>query len=139
MRRDSPARTSSRALVHLSHDVEPVEDVQSLGAFFADDLQVRLPHVGADENDLRGDFFTDDGENSLERFGGSFLPDPEQACDPKIDLVSQCQVFVTSGVLDLVHTDGVDLAGHPVLQTPGDHVFDRVEDFVPGSTKRFGS
>src|ERR1039457_3969420 len=63
------------SFVHLSHDVEPVEDVQSLGAFFADELQVRLPHVGADENDLRGDFFTDDGEKSLERFGGSFLPD----------------------------------------------------------------
>src|SRR6202022_3404259 len=83
------------SLVHLSHDVEPVEDVQSLGALFVDDPQVRLPHVGADENHLRGDFFTDDSEKSLERFGGSRLPDPEQACDAKIDRVNQRQV--TSG------------------------------------------
>ena len=28
------------SVVHLCHDLEPVEDVQSLGAFFADALQI---------------------------------------------------------------------------------------------------
>jgi len=33
--------------------------------------------------------------------------------------------------METVHSDGVDLAERPVLQTPGDDVFDRVENLVP--------
>ncbi len=40
------------SLVHLRDDMEAVEDVQSLGALLANDLQIGLPHVGADEDDL---------------------------------------------------------------------------------------
>jgi len=42
--------------IHLGYDVEAVEDVQGLRAFLADDVQVGLPHVRADELDLRGQF-----------------------------------------------------------------------------------
>jgi len=42
-------------LVHIGDDVEPVEDMQSFGTFFADELQVGFPHVGADEADLGSD------------------------------------------------------------------------------------
>ena len=34
-----------------------------------------------------------------------------------------------------IDADGVDLAERPVLQTPGDNMFDRVENLVPGGTK----
>jgi hypothetical protein len=33
--------------------------------------------------------------------------------------------------LDLIDSDGVDPAEHPVLQPEGDHVFDGVENLVP--------
>jgi len=36
--------------------MEAVEDVQGLGAFLADDLQIGLPHVRTDEHDLGDDF-----------------------------------------------------------------------------------
>ena len=99
-----------QSLVHLGDDVEAVEDMQRLGAFLADDLQIGFPHVGADEHDLRSEFFADDGEESLEGFDGSFLADPEQAGDAQVDLVDQGQVFVAFGVLDFIDSDGVDLA-----------------------------
>jgi hypothetical protein len=35
---------------------------------------------------------------------------------------------VPLGVLDLIDADGVDLAERPVLQTPGDDMFDRIEN-----------
>jgi hypothetical protein len=44
---------------------------------------------------------------------------------------------VPFGVLDFIDADSVDLAEHPVLQTPGDDMFDRVENLVPGCAKRF--
>ena len=34
-----------KSLVHFRDDMEPVENMQSLGTFFTDNLQVRLPHV----------------------------------------------------------------------------------------------
>src|SRR5690242_17426233 len=42
------------------------------------------------------------------------------------------------GVLDFIHADGVDGSQRAVLQAPGDDVFNRVENLVPGSAKGFG-
>jgi hypothetical protein len=38
---------------------------------------------------------------------------------------------VPFGVLDFIDADGVDLAERSVLETPGDDMFDRVENLVP--------
>ena len=42
-----------QGLIHLGDDVEAIEDVQRLGTFLADHVQVGLPHVRADKLDLR--------------------------------------------------------------------------------------
>ena len=68
----------------------------------------------------------------------SLFANPKQTGDADIDLIDQCQILVPLGVLDFVDADGVDLTEHPMLQTPADHVFDRIEDLVPGGPKRFG-
>ena len=49
-------------------------------------------------------------EEALEGFDGSFLAHPEQAGDAEIDLINQSQVLVAFGVLDLIDSDGIDLA-----------------------------
>jgi hypothetical protein len=36
------------------------------------------------------------------------------------------------GVLDFIDADSVDLTGRPMFQAPGDDMFDRVENLVPG-------
>src|SRR5207247_2617221 len=95
-------------------------------AFFADDLEIGLPHVRADEYDFGNDLFAHGGEESLEGFDGSFLSHPEQSGDAEVDLIDERQVFVALGVLDFIDTDGVDLAQLPVFQTPGDDMFDGV-------------
>ena len=88
--------------------METVENMQSLGAFFADDLQIGFPHVRADEHDLGGDFFAYRGEESLKGFDRSLLPDPKQTGDAEIDLINQGQVLVPFGVLDFIDPDGID-------------------------------
>src|SRR2546426_10902489 len=42
------------------------------------------------------------------------------------------------GVLDFIDADGPDGSQRAMLQAPSDHVFNRVTDLVPGSTKGFG-
>jgi hypothetical protein len=71
----------------------------------------------------------------LKGFDRSLFADPKQTGDAEIDLINQCQIFVPFGVLDFIDADGVDLAERPVLQTPGDDMFDRVENLVPGRAK----
>ena len=96
------------SLVHLCHDVEPVEDMEGIGALLADDLQIGFPHVGTNEDDLRGHLVADGGEESSKGLDRSFFSDPKQARDIEIDLVNQREVLMTFGVLDLVDADGVD-------------------------------
>ena len=85
-------------------------DMQGLGAFLANDLQIRLPHIGADEDDLRRQFVADDGGKCPKGFGCSFAAHPKQVRDVEIDLLNQSQVLVAFGILDLIDADRIDLA-----------------------------
>jgi hypothetical protein len=78
-------------LVHFGDDVEPVKNVQGLGTLLPADLQIRLPHVRADEGDLGEDFLAHGGEESLEGFDVPFSPDPGQTGDADVDLIDQSQ------------------------------------------------
>ena len=79
--------------------MEAVEDMQSLGASFANELQVRFPHIGADEADLGNSLLAHRDKEPLEGLDCPFFAYPEQTGDADIDLVNQRQVFV-AGVLD---------------------------------------
>jgi hypothetical protein len=118
--------------------METVENMQGLGTFLTDKLQIGFPHVRADEDDLRGDFLADHGKESLEGLDRSLFPDPKQAGDADIDLINQRQVLVPFGILDFIHPDGIDLTECPVVQPERDDVLDGVENLVPGSAKRHG-
>jgi hypothetical protein len=48
------------------------------------------------------------------------------------------QIFVPLGVLDFIDADGVDLTERAMLQTPGDDVFYRIENLIPGRAERIG-
>src|ERR1700723_2895124 len=119
------------SIVHFRDDMEAVEDVEGLRAFLTNDLQIWLPHVRADKQDFRRQFVSDQGEESLKRFDGSFLADPEQTSHPEIDLINQRQVLVAPCILDFIHADGVDGTQCPMSQPEGDDVLYGVVDLVP--------
>ena len=48
--------------------IEPIENMQRLGTFLADDLQIGLPHVRADKRDLGNDRPPYDGKQPLKCF-----------------------------------------------------------------------
>src|ERR1700730_14485482 len=121
-------------LVHIGDDVEAVEDMQRLGAVFADEFHVGFPHVGADEGDFGNHVLAHGGEESLK---GSLFAYPGKAGDADIDLVDQNEVLVALGVLDFAHSDGIDLSQNPMFEAPGDDVLDSIADLFPGSTTRF--
>jgi hypothetical protein len=57
--------------VHLGHDVVTVQNVQGLASPCMDRVQVRLPHVAADELQRRQDLVSEQVE---EGFQGGFRP-----------------------------------------------------------------
>ena len=124
-----------QCLVHIGDDVKAVEDMQGLGAVFADEFQIGFPHVGADEGDFGNYVLAHGGEEPLEGFDGSLFAYPEKAGNAQINLVDQDEVFVPFGILNLIDADSVDLAERSVFQAPGDDMFDRVEDLVSGVRK----
>ena len=127
-----------QGLVHLGDDREAVEDVQGWGALLAEHLQVGLPQVGANQLDLRREFFPHKGEEAVEGFDGALATDPEQTRQMRIDLVNQGQIFVTFGVWHLIHAHGTQGSQRAMLQAKSDHVCDGGANLFPGSMEGFG-
>jgi len=64
--------------------MEAVENMKGVGALLADDLQIGLPHIGADEDDLRSQFVADDSEESPKGFDNPLTAYSEQTGNVEI-------------------------------------------------------
>ena len=112
--------------------------MQGVDALLADDVQVRLPHIRANEQNLSRHLLADHPEEALERFDGALLADPQQPNTFAIDLIDQRQILVALGVLDLIHADGKDRCQGPALQAPFNDVFHCVMHPVPTAVEAHG-
>src|ERR1039457_2962496 len=119
-------------------DLFHVVDVEGLGTLFANHTQIRFPHVRADELDLRRHLRANHGKEFLEGFHGPFLANPQQPGTAQVDLIHQGQIFVPFAALNLIHANGANRPQDAMLQPPGDQIFHRVVDLIPGSAKLFG-
>jgi len=115
--------------------VEAVEDVEGVGAVLGDQVEVGLPHVGADELDLPGQLAADQREELLEALEGAILADPEQADHAGLDLVDQRQVLMAAAVLDLVDADRADRIEGAPLQAPFDDPLHGLIDLLPAGAE----
>src|SRR5207244_4611752 len=72
-------------IAHVLRDVKAVEDVERVARLLGDDLQIRLPHVAADEPERSGALLPEPAKKLEERFGAPVLADPEQPLARRID------------------------------------------------------
>ena len=56
---------SVESFVHICDDTKAVENMQCLGALLANELQIGLPYVRADEHNLGHDFLARGGDEYL--------------------------------------------------------------------------
>ena len=68
-------------LVHPRHDVEPIQDVDGSAGLQGDDIQVRLPHVTADELQGPASSLAEVVEKAFKAFLCALEPDPEQTLE----------------------------------------------------------
>jgi hypothetical protein len=82
----------ARSQTQLGHQMEAVEDVERVGSVLGDEIEVGLPHVGAEEPDLGAALHPEPGEERPEGFLRASATDPEQTAAPFVDLVDHGQV-----------------------------------------------
>jgi hypothetical protein len=125
-------------LVHVSHDVEAVQDVQREAGLLGHHPQIRPPHVAAHEAQglgARGPEPPEKPEQGLDR---PLATDPQQAPVAGVDLVHQGQIVMPSLPLDLVDADRRDAAEVLVRSAPGHGHGDRPKDVSPGRVEDLG-
>ena len=76
-------------LAHVLGDMKPVQDVERVPGLLGHDLQIRLPHVAADERERRGALLPEPAEEPEQRLGAAVLADPQQAFPRRVDLIDQ--------------------------------------------------
>jgi hypothetical protein len=64
-------------LVHLGHDVEPVQDMHRLASLLGDYLEVRLPHVAAHKLQQARTLLAEHAKEPQEGLGRSVFANPQ--------------------------------------------------------------
>ena len=118
-------------LSELLHDREAIENIQGLRGFLRDDLQIRMPHVAANEPELGGTFFSEHAEEPEKGLDLSFGPAPEKPPEPGIELIDHGEVLVSFENGDLVNSDLCHALERAVRKTIVDDHLDGSEDASP--------
>ena len=107
-------------LAQVLGDMEAVQDVKRVPRFLGGDLQIRFPHVAADERQGRGALLPEPAEELEQRLGASVLADPQQALARRVDLIDEREEMTAVLPMDLVDADRANPGEIHVI--PGPHV-----------------
>jgi hypothetical protein len=79
--------------------------VERVASLLRDDLQIRLPHVAADERERGGALFAQPAEELQERLRAAVLADPQQPLARRVDLIHERQEIRAVLPVDLIDAD----------------------------------
>ena len=108
-------------LPQLGHEMKAIEDVDGVGCMHGDEVEIRPPHVAAEELHAGTALDPEPGEEGLERFFGAPASDPQQTPTPCVDLIHQGDVAVSMETLNFINADGGDVVEITVGLAIGDH------------------
>ena len=120
------------------HDVKPIEDMDSLARLLADDFQIALPHVAADEFQSCGSLLAKEAKESQQCLCLPIRADPQEPFLILVDLIHHRLVFVSSMPLHLVDADRRDSVQVAVGQAPPDCLFYRTKHAIPADSEGLG-
>jgi hypothetical protein len=78
-------------LAQVLSDVKAVQDMERVAGLLGDDLQIRLPHVAADERERGGALSPEPAEKLQECLRAAVLADPQQSLARRVNLVRERQ------------------------------------------------
>jgi len=136
----SSALTIIDSLAHVTHDMKPVENIDSTRSLFGNDRQVGLPHVAANKPQLLSPLLPESGEESPEGLGGTDRADPKQAPFSLVKLVHQGDELIFAfPPANFVGADCGDPGEITIFEPQGDRHFHRADDAVPAGLEDFSN
>ncbi len=99
------------------------------------DLQIRLPHVAADEGERRGPLLAEPAEEPEQRFGASILADPQQTLTRDVDLIHERQEVGPVLPMDFIDADRANAGEIHVITAPRHRHRDGPEHLVPAGAE----
>ncbi len=118
--------------------MEAVEDVQGVGRLLGDHLEIRCPHIAADELDLLATLLAELMEEAQQCFDPAFRAAPQKPSGSSIELIDHGQVLMALENGDLINTDLGNTLKVSMIQTVIDDEFDCSEHRVPTRLKDIG-
>ena len=116
-------------------DMETVQDIERGRQHRRDDVEVGLPHVGANDFDPGASLGAEVLEEAGEGLDLALLDDAEQSLATLVDLIDEGQVFVAFAVGDFIDADRGDVLQVPVFESVVDDPFYRTADGIPGGVE----
>ena len=127
-------------LVHMAHDVETIENIDGLAGFLGHNLQVRFPHVSADESQHRRPVRTKLIEETHQGFLRAIFTNPEESLAAVVDLVNQRQKLgALLSPADFVDAECGYVVQVPVSQAPDNSNRYGAKDIVPFGLEGIGN
>ncbi len=112
--------------------------MDSLARLLADDFQIALPHVAADEFQSCGSLLAKEAKESQQCLCLPIRADPQEPFLILVDLIHHRLVFVSSMPLHLVDADRRDSVQVAVGQAPPDCLFYRTKHAIPADSEGLG-
>jgi len=78
-------------IAHVLGDMKPVDDVEGVPGLLGDDLEIRLPHVAANEREFRGPLLVQPAEEPERRLDAPVRAEPQEPLPRRVDLVDERQ------------------------------------------------
>jgi hypothetical protein len=116
-------------------DAKPIQDVQRVAGLLGDHVQIRLPHVAADEREGRRPLLPEPAEEAEQRLGAAVLANPQQPLPRRIDLIHEGQEVSAVLPVDLIDADRSNSGEIHVIPPPGDGHGHRPKHLVPAGAK----
>jgi len=121
--------------VHMHRNMETIQNVNRLGGFLGDNLQIRLPHVATYKLQPGGSFFAKYPEKAQKGPYRSILPNPKEPFAFPVNLIDDRKILVSPFPKNFIHADRVDIGHIAVSKPPLHRPFHGAKDLFPGRLK----
>ena len=119
-------------------DMEAVEDVEGGGQHAGDDVEIGLPHVGADDLDPGAAGGSEFVEEAFKCCSLAVDDNSEQTLGAAIDLIDESHVLMALAVGDFIDAKSGDIFQVAVFQAVIDDPPDGAADVIPGGVEACG-
>jgi len=115
--------------------MKPVQDMDRVDGFFANDLHVGFPHVAANRFDIKGTGLAEHPEKPQQGLGFPVFSNPKKPSAKYIYLINQSQIRMSRFILNLIDSNALHIIQATMRKAIRHHILNGMPHRVPGHPK----